>query len=340
MDQQNQRIFSLLEGLRDGQDGLRDEIEELREGQDKIIEKLKSMEEGIEAQGKNILIGDEVRALDSRHSELEISHVDRKVEARAEHCTGEATVATDENAVAAIEDSGKGKRTYAIVPSIIEDETFAEPREDSPGHTSEPDRSPTTSVADRILSHDESEFESSVTAFDSRFDMSAFPTAPEALAEVPIEAGIDLTASVSDTIAPRIETKAEPGISPLSEDMNATLHIAKSGEVKNASQADFAEPRISLLPARNYRLLEMTPRGTHRIPDTSTTSKSSICFRYKRTPLWRTANGYCYVRLWDPGGKQSQDTRILGAYQSTSVKKKATCFRFHTRLYTAAGTSR
>jgi hypothetical protein len=222
---------------------------------------------------------------------------------------------------------------HARVPSIIE-ETFAEPREASAGHTSEPDRSPTISVADRILSHDELELGSGVTALDSRFDMSAFPIAPEPLAEVPIEAGIDLTASVSDTLAPRIEMKAAPGISLLSEDMNAPLHIAKSGEVKNASQEDFAEPKCMLLPARNYRLLEMSPHGTRRIPDTSTTSKSSICFRYKRTPLWRTANGYCYVRLWDPGGTQSQDTRILGAYQSTSVKRKGTCFRFHTHGYT------
>ena len=162
-------------------------------------------------------------------------------------------------------------------------------------------RALTVPVADRTLSHGESEFELGVAASDSRFDISAFPTAPEALAEVPIASGIDLTPSVSDTLAPRIETEPEPGITLSRLGMNAPFHISNSGEDRVATETDFVEPMILLLPTRNYHLLEIWEPGTNRIPDISTAYKDSIRSRYKHKTCCHNANGYGHVRFWDPG---------------------------------------
>ena len=122
------------------------------------------MEEGLQAHGKNILIDEEGRVADSRHSELEISHVDRKVE--AEDCMTDAAVATEEDAVAVIEE------LFAKLISFF-------------GHTSELDLISAVSVSDIPLSHDESKFESGLAESDSRFGVSAFHINPGALAEVP-----------------------------------------------------------------------------------------------------------------------------------------------------------
>jgi len=75
MDQQNQRIFSLLEGLRDGQDGLRDEIKEIREGQNKIIAKVDILtQDSVERDIKLKSMEERLQAQEEKNSELEISN--------------------------------------------------------------------------------------------------------------------------------------------------------------------------------------------------------------------------------------------------------------------------
>ena len=155
----------------------------------KITEKNTEFDEQLDVKEENIFIGIEVRVADSRLLELEISHVDRKVEAENSFILV-PLVTADEVDPRDIEDPVK-EEARPIIPSTL-DEIFAEPREDSAGHMSELESSTAVSVADRPLSHDESEFESGVAASDSRFDVSAFHTELGDLSEVPIETGIDI----------------------------------------------------------------------------------------------------------------------------------------------------
>jgi len=273
---------------------------------DERFEELEEYFEQLDVKEENIFIGIEVRVADSRLLELEISHVDRKVE--AEHSLiREPLVTADEVDPRDIEDSVKEARP--IVPYTL-DEIFAEPREDSAGHMSELESSTAVSVADRPLSHDESEFESGVAASDSRFDVSAFHTELGDLAEVPIETGIDIATSVSDTIEPRNEIEPGPGIRLSKEDMDAPFRTAvNSGEVRNAIQGDFEESRISFLPMRNYPLLKIWLTRTCRILGASTASKDLTC-RYTCKTYWCTEDEYNCVRLWDPGIVLTECSRI------------------------------
>ena len=288
MTQQNQeeQFISILQELRkelrEGLKELNDKVDILTHESIERDKKIISMEEGLQAEGKNILIDEEVRVADSRHSELEISHVDRKVE--AEDCTTNASLATEEDAVAVIEE------LFAKLISFF-------------GHTSELDHISAVSVADRPLLHDESEFESDVAESDSRFDVSAFHIKPGALAEVPIETGIDEATFVFDTIEPRNEIEPEPGIWLSKEDTNAPFlrTAVNSGEVRNATQGDFEEPRISSLPARNYRLLKIWQTRTRQIPGALTASKEDLICRFKCKTCWCKADEYTCVRFWDPG---------------------------------------
>ena len=99
-DQQN--ILSILKEIKVDIGEIKADIGEVKAGLARIIvqndardKKIANLEETIRSQReKSTEIGDEVRALDSRHSELEISHVDRKSE--AEHFTMDAPVATEE----------------------------------------------------------------------------------------------------------------------------------------------------------------------------------------------------------------------------------------------------
>jgi hypothetical protein len=273
---------------------------------DERFEELEEYFEQLNVKEENIFIDIEVRVADSRLLELEISHVDRKVEAEHSFIL-EPLITADEVDPRDIEDSVKDARP--IVPSTL-DEIFAEPREDSAGQMSELESSTAVFVADRPLSHDESEFESGVAASDSRFDISAFHTELGDLAEVPIETEIDIATSASDTIEPRNEIEPGPGIRLSKKDMNAPSRTeVNSGEVRDTTQGDFVEPRSSFLPVRNYRLLKIWQTRTRRIPGASTASKDLIC-RYTCKTYWCTEDEYNCVRLWDPGRVLTEYSRI------------------------------